>query len=97
MREILGLRMELEMWIGMGMRMRRKITACGAGRPVSRRYYLFYAATMAEPDSRVDTAKRCALQKFIKSHLAAGGERSSAEYGFRVEQQTRFGYSEDGD
>ncbi len=57
---------------------------------------LFYAATMAEPDSRVDTAKRCALQKFIKSHLAAGGERSSAEYGFRVEQQTRFGYSKDG-
>ena len=79
MREILGLRMELEIWIGMGMRMRmrRKITACGAGRPVSRRYYLFYAAAMAEPDSRADTAKRCALQKFIKSHLAAGGERSS--------------------
>lgn len=98
MREIRGLRMELEMWIGMGMRMRRKrkIIACGAGRPVSRRYYLFYAAAMAELDSRADTAKRCALQKFIKSHLAAGGERSSAEYGFRVEQQTRFGYSKDG-
>ena len=94
MREILGLRMELEMWIGMGMR-RRKITVCGAGRPVNRRYCLFYAAAMAEPDSRADTAKRCALQKFINSHLAAGGKRSSAEYGIRVEQQTRFGYSKD--
>ena len=89
MREILGLRMELEMWIGMGMRRRKKITACGAGRPVSRRYYLFYAAAMAEPDSRADTAKRCALQKSIKNHLAAGGKQSRAVQSLVLEWSSR--------
>ena len=71
------------------MRMRRKITACGAGRPVSRRYCLFYAAAMAELDSRADTAKRCALQKSIKSHLAAEDEQSRAVQSLVLEWSSR--------
>ncbi len=64
---------------------------------------LFYAATMAEPDSRADTAKRCALQKFIKSHLAAGGEQSSVvqslvlEWNSRQDLVTAKTGTEDGD